>query len=229
MSVWWGLIVLTAAVTVAITNMAAASHTIWLSQVSVGAFAAILIVAAYHLNVSILQIRSDADAKADLYSLNAGLLASAFAWGGVTILAGYYLTDLIWHHAWQYGLGMCLASLISYGTRWHLSQRECFLRQTQWLHRLTLLSGLLVVGASVGLAFLFIAGKLKAVNADWLANHVFVAGGISVMALSTIAVWAQIRASSVWNRRVRTHLCGSPSSWHFGSRLKFLKSRRNGG
>ena len=194
MSLWWGLIAFTAAVTVAITKMAAASEIIWLSQVSVGAFAAVLFVAAYRLNVAILQRGSDAEAKADLSSLNAGLLASAFAWGGVTILAGYYLSDLFWHHAWQYGLGMCLAGLISYGMRWHLSQHECFLRQAQWLQRLTLLSGLLVIGAGAGLVFLLISGKLKAVNADWLANHVFVAGSVSVMALSAIAVWAQLNA-----------------------------------
>ena len=193
MSFWWGLIAFTAVVTVAITKMAAASQSIWLSQVSVGTFAAILVLAAYRLNATTLRNRSNPDARADLSSLNAGLLASAFAWGGVTILAGYYLTDLFWHHAWQYGLGMCLAGLISFGMRWHLSQPECFLRQTQWLQRLTLLSGLLVVGAGAGLVFLLIAGKLKAVNADWLANHVFVAGGVSVMALSAIAVWAQLK------------------------------------
>ena len=196
MSFWWGFIAFTAAVTVAITKMAAASETIWLSQVSVGAFAAVLVLAAYRLNATALRNTSDldVDVKADLSSLNAGLLASAFAWGGVTILAGYYLTDLFWHHAWQYGLGMCLAGLISYGLRWNLSQPESFLRQAPWLQRLTLLSGLLVVAAGAGLVFLLIAGKLKAVNADWLANHVFVSGGISVMALSAIAVWAQLKS-----------------------------------
>ncbi|MEM7748229.1 MAG: hypothetical protein AAF346_08245, partial [Pseudomonadota bacterium] len=110
------------------------------------------------------------------------------------ILAGYYLTELFWHHAWQYGLGMCLAGLMSYGMRWHLARPDCFLRSLDWLQRMTWLSGLLVIATAIGLSFLVLSGKLSRDNVDWLANHVFITGGVTVMAISAIAVWAQVGA-----------------------------------
>ena len=38
----------------------------------------------------------------------ARLIAAAWAWAGLAMLACYYLTDLTWQHAWQYGAGMLL-------------------------------------------------------------------------------------------------------------------------
>lgn len=194
MRFWQGVVAVAAIASIAVVTVAAGKDNIPLSMISVSVFATVIIVTACRLNVTALAKDNGPNARADLSSLNAGLLASAFAWGGMTILAGYYLTDLFWHHAWQYGLGMCLAGLMSYGMRWHLLQPQCFLCKPHWQQRLTLLSGLLLIGSGAGLVFLLGSGKLAAINPDWLANHVFVAGGLAVMALSAIAVWAQLKA-----------------------------------
>jgi len=156
-------------------------------------FAACVVAGTLRLNALSRRNMEQGHARADLASLNAGLLAVAFAWGGLAILASYYLTDLFWHHAWQYGLGMCLASLMAFGLRWHLERPDCFLRQFYWLQRLTWLSGLLAVGTAAGLVFLVASGKLARDNVDWIANHVFVAGGLAIMAISAISVWEQRR------------------------------------
>ncbi len=194
MGIWWSAIVAAAAASIAVMVVAAGSNDRSLSIAAAGSFTVLIIVAALRLNTLTMRRDGGDNPSADAAALNAGLLAAAFIWGGLAILAGYYLTSLFWHHAWQYGLGMCLAGLMSYGMHWHLTRPDCFLRAPTWLQRMTWLSGLLVIATAVGLIFLVTSGKLSRDNVDWLANQVFVAGGVTVMAISAIAVWAQLSA-----------------------------------
>ena len=194
MGIWWGVIATDAAASIGAMVIAAGSADRSLSIAAAGSFAALMIIAALRLNALTLRESIDDERDADIATLNAGLLAAAFFWGGLASVAGYYLSVLCWHHAWLYGLGMCLAGVMSYGMRWHLARPDCFLRSPDWLQRMTWLSGLLVIATAIGLTFLVLSGKLSRDNVDWLANHVFVAGGMMVIAISAIAVWAQVGA-----------------------------------
>lgn len=193
-STWWGLLLVAALVSISLMVAAVTFDDRTLSMVGATGFVACAVLCALRLNSLVWpDAGASVDRAANLAQLNAGLLATAFIWGGAAILAGYYLTDLFWHHAWQYGLGMCLSGFMALGLRWHLVQTDGLLRQAHWLERLTWLSGLLAVGTTAGLVFLVASGKLARDNVDWLANHVFVAGGVSVLAIAVISVWSQLR------------------------------------
>ena len=126
---------------------------------------------------------------------NAAMMAGTFGWGGATILSSYYLTELFWHHAWQYGGAMVLfaAGMLAYAQL--LRKPASRLRSRQMLKVAGVLAAIQAFAASAGLAFLISSGKLGIHKADWLANHVFLAGGLTIVVLSVFAAWAQLRPS----------------------------------
>jgi len=131
--------------------------------------------------------------RAHAAHINARSLASVFVWGALAIGAGYGLTELHWQHWWQYALAMLLLAIMTgiiaeRGRRGLSSDAE--------LDLLTWVTAIQAVAAMVGLAFLIGSGKLWAGKPDWLANHVFLAGGVAVAAISIIAVWAQRAAKA---------------------------------
>lgn len=131
--------------------------------------------------------------RAHAAHINARALTSVFMWGALAIGAGYGLTELHWQHWWQYALAMLLLAIVAgiiaaRGRRGLSSDAE--------LDLLTWVTAIQAVAAMVGLAFLIGSGKLWAGKPDWLANHVFLAGGVAVAAISIIAVWAQRAAKA---------------------------------
>ena len=52
------------------------------------------------------------------------------------------------------------------------------------------------IAALAGLAFLITSGKLARHNDDWIANHVFVAGGVVIVVVSALAYIGQRRPNS---------------------------------
>lgn len=118
---------------------------------------------------------------------NTRLMALTYAWGSVAMLAVYFLSGLRWWHGWQYGTLMALlaALLFAYAhlmtppdSRWRAPhiQRKAL--------ALTVGQGVL---ALAGVAWLFWSGKAASPKPDWAANHVFIAGGLAIAALSFIA------------------------------------------
>lgn len=126
----------------------------------------------------------------------AKLIAATWAWAGAAMLACYYLTDLSWQHAWQYGAAMLLiAALVSQYARWRIAPGSRFAEQSmvtaaRWMTRLQGLAAL------AGVVILALSGKLDAGNQDWAANVVFVAGGLAIFAVSSAALRAEQRHAS---------------------------------
>ena len=109
------------------------------------------------------------------------------------MLASYYLTQLHWQHAWQYGAAMLLIAFSLYAYSTALGDPASPVRAPRWLiatQRLTQVQGL---AALAGILFILVSGKLTAGKSDWAANVVFVAGGITIAALSLLAVLTQRR------------------------------------
>lgn len=158
------------------------------------AFAVITCAAANRIVGDVAQTTAVSPAV-DRHSLarhNALWFAVVFLWGGAVIALGYGLTPLYWQHWWQYALAMALLASISFGVARRLSRPAPSQRMLAALTKVTAIQG---AAAAVGLIFLVISGKLFADKPDWLANAVFLAGGIAVATGSLIAVLGQRRAS----------------------------------
>jgi hypothetical protein len=98
----------------------------------------------------------------------------------------YSLSDLVWRHAWQYGLG---ASLFAFGLSLYAYRLDSESTALPPVF-LTTLHGLAAAG---GLAYFFAADKLATHRGDWAANYVFLAGGIALIMLCAIAAITQIK------------------------------------
>lgn len=125
----------------------------------------------------------------------ARLMAVLWTWSGVAMLGCYYLTDLSWQHAWQYGAGMLLIGGLvwMYGAaRGRADPRFATADRALAARWLTRLQGIAILA---GLIFLMIGDKLHADKADWAANVVFVAGGLGLYALSRAALQAEDRVA----------------------------------
>ena len=122
---------------------------------------------------------------------NAALLGITFGWGGAAIIASYFLTDLFWHHAWQYGLAMLIIAVGVAVYRGRLKSGDGTLASPTALKISALLALVQAIAAIAGLTFLITSGKLARHNADWIANHVFVAGAVVVVVVSLLAYIGQ--------------------------------------
>lgn len=154
-------------------------------------FAAIVIAISAYINARYRRVQESDETQSTMRSAssdNAKMIGLVYLWGGLATLCVYYLTDLYWYHAWQYGGGMiiiavCLfvfSRLVTKETSWFSSMRA--------LNASAILSALQAVGALAGLIFLMSSGKLFASKSDWIANSVFLAGGLAILALSILAV-----------------------------------------
>lgn len=154
-------------------------------------FAVVAVVVAVKLNASLAHTEGESGAAIEKAALNASLMATTFGWGGSAILGAYFLTDLFWHHAWQYGLGMCLVGALIVGYRHALLVPGSRFGSPSWLTWSGRLALLQAIAAAIGLVFLITSGKFTRHNPDWIANIVFMAGGTSIVVLSIIAYRAQ--------------------------------------
>jgi hypothetical protein len=124
----------------------------------------------------------------------ARLIGVTWTWSGATMLAAYYLTDLSWQHAWQYGLAMLLIAALLFhyaGLRTNEASpfaREPLVMSARWL------TGLQGVAAVAGVIILTLSGKLQAGKQDWAANIIFIAGGLAIFTLSMSALRGEQRA-----------------------------------
>lgn len=118
---------------------------------------------------------------------NIWLAALVYAWGASALFAVYSLSDLVWRHAFQYGLGAAVfgACLGIYG--FMLGRRQSLAIPPLVL---TAVHGVAVAG---GLAYLIAAGKLATRKGDWAANEVFMWGGFAIIALCLLSAVTQTR------------------------------------
>ena len=126
----------------------------------------------------------------------ASLIAAAWAWAGLAMLGCYYLTDLSWQHAWQYGAAMILsaAGIAAYArARRQPGSRLATPDAATAMRGVTALQG---IAALIAVAALLLSGKVEAHGRDWAANVVFIAGGLAVFALSAMAVLAERRTAT---------------------------------
>ncbi len=154
-----------------------------------GAMALVVVIAALWLNVPLWSGAAVAEAVKAAVVANVRLAALVYAWGAAALFAVYSLSELVWRHAWQYGLG---AALFAAGLAIYARSVDTAKGNRVPPLGLTVLHGAAVGG---GLAYLLGAGKLATHRADWAANYVFLAGGLAILALCVLATITQRRGT----------------------------------
>jgi hypothetical protein len=165
-----------------------------LSAAAAGFFALAIVAVGWLVNRPAWQLdaaRTPVDAAPVAARRNARLMAITYAWGAAAMLTAYTLTGLRWYHAWQYGLAMTLLAAILFLYAIAIGREGSRLRQRPLLLgalQLTVVQG---AGALAGSLFLIVSGKVATPRPDWAANHIFLAGGLAIAALSAIAAITQ--------------------------------------
>lgn len=184
-----GVVVVGLLASVAAMTLAAANGERLMTGVAAAAFAALVLVVAIAVNRPAWQTPQALAADAvGMVRRNARLAALVYAWGAAAMFAIYHLSGLAWRHGWQYGLGMALLSGVLLAFVHRLGGRSKVPPLA-----LTLLHG---AAALCALIYLVGTGKLETVKTDWAANHVFLFGGLAIVALNVIAAITQVRLSS---------------------------------
>jgi hypothetical protein len=159
------------------------------SALAAGLFGLAIVVVSLRINLPLIAGRAPVDAEAAIHASrrNARLMALTYAWGGIAMLAVHFLSGLWWWHSWQYGSLMALiaAALIAYVHQ--VGDPESHLRAPAVLDRLAWATAVQGLGAALGVAWLIRSGKPWFNNTDWVANHIFLAGGATIAVISAIA------------------------------------------
>jgi len=163
---------------VALLTVGAASGLVPLALVAAALFAAAIIASAVSTRPI---VRQSANIARDLGRHHTLLAAMSYAWAAASFAAVYSFSDLVWYHAYQYGIGAALGAFGLFALYRRMTMAPPPIT-------LTALHGLAALG---GLFFLAASGKLMSLRSDWPGNIIFVAGGLTLAALCFIAVRSQ--------------------------------------
>jgi hypothetical protein len=131
------------------------------------------------------------DVAPQLAAYNGQLMALVYAWGGLLLLVVYPFTGIKWYHAYQYGIAMGLFAIGLFAYSRAIASEGSSLGSPAILSRVMLLTMLQGIAAIAGLVFLIGSGKVWSTRVDWLANVVFLFGGLAIVGLSAIATITQ--------------------------------------
>lgn len=171
-------------------------------------FAMALIATSWQINRPLMLLRADDDISHETLQhsvrRNARLIALVYVWGALGMLLLYQWTGLRWQHGLQYAFGMAAIGTLIFV--WvHRSVQPGSRLVTPAALALAL-KGTLVhaVAALGGLVFLIGSGKIMSVRSDWAANRLFLAGGVAVVGLSVIGIWAHLHLTRAMAHRTAT-------------------------
>lgn len=162
------------------------------------AFLAVIGTASAVMNRALLSWHSRPDALALSVIENSRLVAIAYAWCGTALQAVYVtpVTGIRWQHSWQYGLGLALMAVISFGYAALVSRARVAPRRSGALAAAPLLAFVQTLLAAGTAAFMIGSGKLLTRRMDWAANHVFLFGSLAVLAVTLVALVTMRRMES---------------------------------
>jgi hypothetical protein len=128
---------------------------------------------------------------------NSLLAGISYAWGAVAMFTMYSLGGLVWRHWWQYGAGMLLLGAASVLVARHLIGAHAPHRNGRALRTLMVGSIVQAVAVVLGLFYLVASGKLATPKDDWAANIVFIAGGMTILFITTVSLltWQRLAGS----------------------------------
>ena len=160
----------------------------WLFAASAFVFSATVTIAAFLINRRYWRGTSVADGQPVIVQAlisSTQLSTLVYVWGAATLLIVYSASGLHWQHGWQYGSAM---ALIAAGMAYYaklLGQNHPELITDSAIERAVVLASVQGIAVSVVLLWLVASGKIVTHRADWAANLVFVAGGLSIVCVCT--------------------------------------------
>lgn len=168
----------------------------FLPAISAGLLVALIVGTGLGINAPLWSRSTGAMARQDgmatvkeALRCNVWLAALVYAWGASALFAIYSLSDLVWRHGYQYGLGASIfASCLGlYGMR--LGRTGTGVPPLV----LTLVHGAAAAG---GLIYLIGSGKLATPKGDWAANEIFLWGGLAIVTLCIFSAVTQTRVKT---------------------------------
>jgi hypothetical protein len=112
------------------------------------------------------------------------------SWSAAALLLAYPIAGLSWRHGWEYGTAFVLVSAaFAYYLR-RLNSYQDASAQLSEIRRAKSLATIQAIAITTTLLWIIGSGKLNTVKSDWMANDVFLASGLSMLALSVILVRA---------------------------------------
>jgi len=181
-------LLLAAALSVVIAVLAAARQSQLTFSIAAALFALQVVVFLARINVPLWGSGAAAATDARWAWDNSVLTATTYGWGAAVMFTAYSLGGLVWRHWWQYGAGMALLGAAAFISASYLIGSQAPFRSGAGLRRLMQLTLVLVVAVIVALIYLIGSGKLETPKDDWAANIVFLAGGLTVLAVSVASL-----------------------------------------
>jgi hypothetical protein len=169
------------------------------TAIAAAVFAVVLCATAIRTNAPAWRRSAPASGSAiaprEALITNALLIMLAFLWCGLAFYAVYLGTRIRWQHGWEYGSACILiaGAYAYYMTR--LSNPDDKLARPPAIDRMARIAGYQAVLIGIGLVWLIGAGKLITHKGDWAANHLFLAGGFTIMCISVLLIKTNVALS----------------------------------
>jgi hypothetical protein len=159
----------------------------WVVGIAAAGYVAVVASAAFGINQPLWGGSGTGASRAEAARRNVRLLAFAYAWGALALLAAYGLSGIRWQHGWQYGAGMALVAAALMTVAHRLGGPSRLFSSPATLRLLSTLNASHGIAAAGALAWLIGSGKLASTKGDWVANLVFLAGGALIVVLAAVA------------------------------------------
>ncbi len=160
---------------------------------AVGLFAVQVLLTLWRINAPTWRAGTTQTPAADWVLSNTVLTAIVYAWGAAALFCIYGLSGLIWRHWWQYGAGMALLAAVALLCARHLASERVLRARAPTLNIIMAITVVQAVSVAGALIYLVASGALDTHKGDWAANHVFLAGGLMIGAISLVSLVAYWR------------------------------------
>ena len=160
---------------------------------AVGLFAVQVLLTLWRINASTWRAGTLHTPAADWALNNTVLTAIVYAWGAAALFCIYGLSGLHWRHWWQYGAGMALLAGVALLCARHLASERGLKTRASTLNIIMAITVAQAVSVAGALVYLVASGALDTRKGDWAANHVFVAGALTIGAISLVSLLAYWR------------------------------------
>jgi hypothetical protein len=155
---------------------------------AVGLFALQVLLTLWRINAPAWRAGSPQTPAADWALSNTLLTAIVYAWGAAALFCIYGLSGLHWRHWWQYGAGMALLAGVALLCARYLASERGLETRAVALNIIMAITVAQAVSVAGALVYLVASGALDTQKGDWAANHVFVAGSLTIGAISLVSL-----------------------------------------
>lgn len=160
---------------------------------AVGLFAVQVLLTLWRINAPAWHAGPPQTPAADWAVSNTVLTVIVYAWGAAALFCIYGLSGLHWRHWWQYGAGMALLAGVALLCARHLASERGLRTRASTLNIIMAITVAQAVSVAGAIVYIVASDALDTPKGDWAANHVFLAGGLMIGAISLVSLLAYWR------------------------------------